>query len=60
MIVNISHSQMGSPDRVTIHSRQEGAIGNELTFTLPMKLNPFSKSPIVVELIKRVDNARRT
>ena len=59
-IINISHSQMGSPDRVTIHSRQEGAIGNELTFALPMKLNPFSKNPIVRELIERVDNARRT
>ena len=59
-IINVSHSQMGSPDRVTIHCRHEGTIGKELTFTLPMRLNPFSKNPIVGELIKRVDNARRT
>lgn len=58
-IINVSHSQMGSPDGVTIHTRSGGPIGKEFTFILPTKINPFSKNPVVAELIERIDNARR-
>ena len=59
-IINISHAAMNSPDRVTIHSRTSGEIGEELAFSLPMRLNPFAKNPLVKELIERVDRARNT
>ena len=37
-----------------------GEIGEELAFILPMRLNPFAKSPLVKNLIDRVDRARNT
>jgi len=59
-IINISHAQMQSPERVVVQFRSEGAIGKELVFNLPMRFNLFSKSPIVSDLIDRVDRAKRT
>ena len=59
-IININHTQMGSPERVVLKVRTGGAIGNELAFTPPMRLNPFSKNLIISELIERVDRARNT
>lgn len=59
-IVNISYSGMSSPERVVIHTKNEGEIGKELAFCLPTRFNPFSKSPFVRELIERVDDARNT
>lgn len=51
---------MSSPERVVVHVRSEGVIGKELAFNPPMRFNPFSKNPVVRELIERVDNARNT
>lgn len=59
-IINISYTHMHSPERVVIYSRKNGPIGNELAFKPPAMLNPFSKSPIVEELIRRVDSARHS
>src|SRR5262249_27875281 len=58
-IINISYTQMSSPERVTVHVRSSGPIGKELAFSVPVRFNPFSKSPIVSELIERVDKAKR-
>lgn len=57
-IINVSHAQMNSPERVILQLRYEGTIGKELVFNPPMRFNPFSKNPIVTELIERVDIAR--
>ena len=51
-IINIDYSHMSSPERVVIHTRNEGAIGKELAFSLPMRFNPFSKKPLVRQLIE--------
>lgn len=59
-IINISYSQMNSPKRVVLQVRTPGAIGKELAFNPPMRSNPFSKNPIITELIERVDRARNT
>ena len=59
-IINISYAQMNSPERVVLQVRSEGAIGKELAFNPPMRFNPFSKNPIITELIERVDRARNT
>jgi len=59
-IINIDYASMGSPERVVIHVRTEGPIGKELAFNLPMRFNPFSKNPLVRELIERVDDAKNT
>ena len=59
-IINISYAQMSSPERVVLQIRAEGLIGTELAFNPPMRLNPFSKNPIIVDLIERADRARNT
>jgi len=59
-IININYAHLSSPERVVIHTRTEGAIGKELAFNPPMRFNVFSKDPIVMELIERVDSARNT
>ena len=59
-VVNISYSHMTSPERVVIYTKNEGRIGRKLVFSPPIRLNPFSKSPIVIDLIERVDRARDT
>ena len=59
-IINIDYTHMSSPERVVIHTRNEGEIGKELAFNLPMRFNPLSKNPLVRELIERVDNAKNT
>ena len=57
-IVNISYSQMSSPERVVLKVRTGGPIGRELAFLPPFRLIPFSKSPLITELIERVDHAK--
>jgi len=59
-IINIDYSHMSSPERVVVHTRQAGPIGKELAFCLPLRFHLFSKSPLVRELIERVDAVRNT
>ena len=59
-IINISYAQMSSPERVVLQVRSEGAIGKELAFNPPMRLNLFSKNPVITTLIERVDHAKNT
>ena len=59
-IINISNTQINSPERVVLHVRSKGAIGKELAFNLPIRFNFFSQNPIIIELIERVDRARNT
>jgi len=58
-ITNIDYAQFHSPERITIHVRSPGALGKELVFNPPLRGNPFSKCPLVSDLIERVDKARR-
>jgi hypothetical protein len=58
-IMNISSTVLVSPPRVTLTLRRPSIFGNEITFSPPISLVPFSKSPIVDELIQRVDATRR-
>jgi hypothetical protein len=58
-IVNVSHDRWANPQRVTLLLRQDTPIGREIAFALPARLLPLRRSPIVDELITRVDEARR-
>ena len=58
-IMNISYVTFTNPQRVTLSVRQPGLLGKEITFVPPARFMPFSKSPIVDDLIQRVDAARR-
>ena len=59
-IINIEYSHLVSPERVTIYTRNPGPLGDELAFSPPFRFNIFSKSPLVKDLIRRVDEARNT
>lgn len=58
-IINISYSYMMNPPRVTLTLRAAGRFGNEVSFSAPQSFIPFAKSPVVDDLIRRVDAARR-
>jgi hypothetical protein len=58
-IMNISYSPLVSPPRVTLSLRRPSIFGSEVTFCAPIRLMPFSASPIISELIQRTDAQRR-
>lgn len=59
-IMNVSYSPIINPPRVTLTLRRPGRFGREVTFPAPIRLVPFSKSPIVDKLIDRIDTKRRS
>ncbi len=58
-IMNVSYSPFMNPPRVTLTLRRPGRFGKEITFSPPIRILPFSKNPIVDELINRIDAKRR-
>ena len=58
-IINVSYTVMMNPPRVTLTLRQPCRFGKEVSFSPPINWTPFSKSPIIAELIERVDVARK-
>ena len=57
-ITNISYVQMMNPPQVTLSLRQPTSFGDKVTFCAPTRLIPFATSPVIDDLIKRVDAAR--
>jgi hypothetical protein len=58
-IINVSHATFTNPPRITLTLRHPCRFGKDVTFSPLARLNPFSKDPIAVELIERVDAARQ-
>jgi hypothetical protein len=58
-IKNVSYSTVINPPRVTLSVRQPTAFGEQIAFVAPVRLVPFSTSPIINDLIERVDRARQ-
>jgi hypothetical protein len=59
-IVNVSYVTSMNPPRITLTLRQPCRFGKEITFSPPVGMFAFfSKSPIVTELIERIDATRR-
>ncbi len=58
-IVNVSYSSFVNPPRVTLSLRTPGAFGSRVSFCAPIRLMPFSTSPVIDALIERIDAARR-
>jgi hypothetical protein len=60
-ITNVGYAQLMNPPRVTLSLRNPGVFGDRISFCAPVSFMPtFSTSPIIEELIKRVDAARTT
>jgi hypothetical protein len=58
-VVNVNHSQLSNPERITLQLRYESAFGHKITFTPRTRIWRFSTNPIAADLIERVDAARR-
>jgi hypothetical protein len=58
-IMNVSYSPLINPQRVTLMLRKPSIFGSEVSFSAPVRFVPFAKSPLVEDLIRRVDAARR-
>ncbi len=59
-IMNVSYTSVQNPPRVTLTLRRPGVFGDEIAFALRSRFAaPFRKDPIVVDLIKRIDEARQ-
>jgi len=58
-IMNVSYSPLINPPRVTLTLRQPSNFGSEISFSAPVRFLPFAKSPLIEDLILRVDAARR-
>ena len=57
-IMNVSYMMLSNPPRVTLTLRNPGLLGKEITFSPPVRWIPFARSPIVDQLIERIDAAR--
>jgi hypothetical protein len=58
-IVNVSYEPYMSPPRVTLSLRNTSMFGNKIIFSAPVRFVPFATSPIIDQLIERIDAARR-
>jgi hypothetical protein len=58
-IKNVNYSPLINPPRVTLALRRPTVFGEQITFCAPVRLVPFSPSPVITDLIKRIDRARR-
>ena len=57
-IKNVSYSPYMNPPRVTLSLRRSTVFGEQITFSAPMRFIPFATSPIINDLINRIDAAR--
>ena len=58
-VINVSYSPFMNPPRVTLSLKKPGLFGDQVSFCAPAMLVPFSTSPIIDDLIKRIDAKRR-
>jgi hypothetical protein len=58
-IMNVNYTPFVSPPRVVLSLRRPSNFGSQVAFCAPLRFVPFSTSPIVDELIRRIDAARR-
>ena len=58
-IMNVNYLQFVNPPRVTLSLRNPCSFGRHVSFCAPIRFLPFSTSPIIDELIERIDAQRR-
>jgi hypothetical protein len=58
-IMNVSYERFVNPPRATLMLREPSVLGSEIVFCPPARFVPLSRSPVVDDLIRRVDAARR-
>jgi hypothetical protein len=58
-IKNVNYAALINPPRATLSLRRPSVFGDKVTFCAPIRFVPFSTSPIIDELIERIDSARQ-
>ena len=58
-IKNVNYSPLVNPPRVSLSLRRPTVFGEQITFCAPVRFVPFSQSPVIADLIERIDRARR-
>ena len=58
-IINVGYSPLINPPRVTLTLRTQGIFGDTVAFCAPVRFMPFAANPLVDDLIRRIDAARR-
>ena len=58
-IKNINYSPFINPPRVVLSMRYPTIFGEQIAFNPPVRFVPFSTSPLINDLIDRVDRARQ-
>ena len=59
-ITNVNYTAMTSPPRVVLSLRHPTVFGDEVAFCAPVQIMTFSQSPLIADLIKRVQRARES
>jgi hypothetical protein len=59
-IMNVNYSAYMNPPRVTLSLRRPSVFGDRISFCAPTRFVPFATSPVIDELITRIDAARRS
>ena len=59
-ITNVSYAAMTSPPRVVLSLRHPTIFGDQVAFCAPVQIMTFSQSPVIIDLIKRVERARES
>jgi hypothetical protein len=57
-IKNVNYSPYMSPPQVTLSVRRHTLFGDTISFCAPVRMMPFWTSPVIRELIDRIDAAR--
>lgn len=58
-IKNIDYAELINPPRVTIVTRTPTTFGDKIVFVAPARFFPWLRSPLIDDLIDRVDQARQ-
>ncbi len=58
-IKNVNYSPFLHPPRVVLSLRGNTAFGDQIAFCAPVRFVPFSSSPVINDLINRIDAARQ-
>jgi hypothetical protein len=58
-IKNVSYSALTSPPRVILALRRPSIFGDQIAFCAPVRFVPFTTSPVIDDLINRIDVARQ-
>lgn len=58
-IKNVNYAPYMNPPRVTLSVRRPTVFGDKISFSAPIRFMPFSTSPVIDDLINRIDAARQ-